>query len=372
MGKHSLLSPSASHRWLNCPPSARLTEDYPDTGSDYASEGTAAHELCEYKLRTALGIKAQDPTENLSFYNPEMEEHSEDYVSFVLEQLEGLRDPKVYVEQKVDCTRFIPECKGTCDVLIISDGVLHIIDLKYGRGVPVDAVGNDQLRIYSLGALEMFGDLYPINTVRMSIFQPRLNNCSTWEITRDELETWANENLKPTAELAWDGDGDYKSGDHCRFCKARSECRERANANLALAAHEFADPALLENDEIAVILGKIDELVSWASDIKAFALGEAVKGTLFDGWKVVEGRSNRKYTDEDAVAGAVKGIGFDPFEHKVLGITAMTGLLGKKRFEETLGGLIEKPAGKPVLVPDSDKRQILHINTAADDFADSI
>ena len=366
--KHSLLSPSASNRWIACPPSARLTEDYPDSTSEYAAEGTLAHGIAENKLRGRLGqAKKRANCESV-----EMDEHTDDYVSFVLEQLEELSTPKVYVEQKVDCSRYIPECKGTCDALIISDDVLHIIDFKYGRGVPVDAANNDQLRIYALGALEMFGNLYPISTVRMSIFQPRLSNCTTWEISRDALESWAEEVLKPAAELAWDGNGEYKSGDHCRFCKAKAECRERAGANLALAAYDFADPALLDNDEIAVILGKIDGLVNWASDVKEYALGEALGGISFSGWKIVEGRSNRKYTDEDAVAGAVKEIGFDPFEHKVLGITAMTGLLGKKRFEETLGGLIEKPPGKPVLVPEDDKRPALQINTAADDFADPI
>lgn len=366
MGKHSLLSPSASHRWLNCPPSARLTEDYPDTGSNYAAEGTLAHSIAEGKLRHRLGLSELP----LICENTEMDEHTDGYVNFVLEQMEGLHDPKVYVEQRVDCSLYVPECKGTCDALIISDGVLHIIDLKYGRGVPVDAVGNDQLRIYALGALEMFCCLYPISVIRVSVFQPRLNNCSTWEVSRDDLEQWALETLKPIAEIAWNGGGDYAAGDHCQFCKAKAEYRERAEMNMALAAYDFLDPPLLANDEIAVLLGKIDRLVSWASDVKEYALTEALKGVGFDGWKIVEGRSNRKYTDESAVAGVVEAIGLDPYEHKVLGITAMTGLLGKKRFEETLGGFIHKPPGKPVLVSEDDKRMALQINTAADDFAD--
>ncbi|GHU53465.1 hypothetical protein FACS1894132_05690 [Clostridia bacterium] len=366
--KHSLLSPSASHRWINCPPSARLTESYSDTGSAYANEGTLAHSVAEAKLKYRLGLSKSLPVCD----DTEMDDYTDDYVTFVMEQIESLSDPKVYVEQKVDCSRYVPECKGTCDTLIISDGVLHIVDLKYGRGVKVDAEKNDQLRIYSLGALEMFGCLYDIDVVKMSIFQPRLGNCSTWEVFRESIENWADEVLKPAAQLAWDGGGGYKAGDHCQFCKAKAECRERANANLALAAYDFTEPALLDTVEIAVILGKVDELVSWASDIKDFALTEALKGVRFDGWKVVEGRSNRKYTDEIAVASAVNGIGLDPYEHKVLGITAMTSLLGKKRFEETLGGFIQKPAGKPVLVPQKDKRQEININTAADDFADPI
>ena len=366
--KHSLLSPSSSHRWIECPPSARLTENYQDTSSGYAAEGTQAHSVAESKLRYRLG-QSKAPCKCGDI---EMDEYTDDYIAFVMEQLEGLANPKVYVEQKLDCSRWVPECKGTCDALIISEDVLQIIDLKAGRGVKVDAEGNDQLRIYALGALEMFGFLYPVHTVRMSIFQPRLANCSTWEVSREDIERWAEEVLKPAAELAWYGNGDYKAGDHCRFCKAKAECRERAKANMALAAYDFTESALLENDEIASILGKVDELVSWASDVKDFALAQALKGLRFDGWKVVAGRSNRKYTDEAAVAETVKGIGLDPYEHKVLGVTAMTTLLGKKRFEETIGGLIEKPAGKPVLVPVTDKRQEININKAADDFADPI
>ncbi len=366
--KHSLLSPSSSHRWIECPPSARLTENYPDTSSGYAQEGTLAHHVAEKKLLHRLGkTKAPKVCDDL-----EMDEHTDDYIAFVNEQLEGLTDPKVYVEQKVDCSKWVPECSGTCDALIISDGVLHIIDLKYGRGVKVDAENNDQLRIYALGALEMFAFLYPIHTVRMSIFQPRLSNCSTWETPREDIETWALEVLKPAADLAWYGNGDYKAGDHCQFCKAKAECRERAKANMALAAYDFSEPALLESGEIASILGRIDNLVSWASDVKDFALAEALRGVHYEGWKVVEGRSNRRYTDETAVADLVKGIGLDPYEHKVLAITAMTSLLGKKRFEDTLGALVEKPQGKPVLVPMADKRREISITTAADDFADPI
>ena len=366
--KHSLLSPSSSHRWINCAPSARLTENYPDARSGYADEGTQAHAVAEAKLRYRLGQSNAPPRCD----DVEMDEHTDDYVAFAMEQLDGLSDPKVYVEQRVDCSKWVPACSGTCDALILSDGILHVIDLKYGRGVKVDAEDNDQLRIYALGALEMFGFLYPIHTIRMSIFQPRLANCCTWEVSRHELEKWAELVLKPAADLAWCGKGDYKAGAYCQFCKAKAECRERANTNMALASYDFTEPALLENDEIAIILSKIDELVAWASDVKDFALAESLKGVRFDGWKVVEGRSNRKYTDEAAVTEAVKQIGLDPFEHKILGVTAMATLLGKKRFEETVGVFVEKPQGKPVLVPVTDKRQEINTTTAAEDFADPI
>lgn len=363
---HALLSPSASKRWIECPPSARLTEFLADTTSSYAAEGTLAHSVAEGKLNQQLGHTGTKP----ECEDAEMDEYTDDYVNFVLEQAADLTNPTVYVEQRVDCSKYIPECFGTCDALIVSDGVLHIIDLKSGCGIKVDSEENDQLRIYSLGALVMFDFLYDITMVRMSIFQPRIGNCSTWEISVTELRDWAENTLIPAAQLAWNGGGEYKAGSHCQFCKAKAECRKRAEANLALAVYDFTDPALLQICEISDILGKIDELVSWSSDIKDFALSKALSGTKYDGWKVVEGRSTRHYSDEESVAKAVTDIGLDPYEHKLLGITAMTSLLGKKRFEDTLGGFTYKPAGKPVLVPITDKRK--EINTAADDFADPI
>lgn len=363
---HALLSPSASHRWIECPPSARLTEYLADTTSAYANEGTIAHSVAEGKLKHRLGYTSTMP----ECEDAEMNEYTDDYANFVLEQAADLSNPTVYVEQRVDCSKYIPECFGTCDALIVSDGVLHIIDLKSGRGIRVDAEENDQLRIYALAGLAMFDFLFDINIVRMSVFQPRLGNCSTWEIPVTDLLDWAENTLIPAAQLAWNGGGDYNAGSHCKFCKARAECRKRAEANLALAVYDFTDPALLQICEISDILSKIDELVSWSSDVKDFALSKALTGIKYDGWKVVEGRSTRHYSDETAVVKAVTDIGLDPCEHKLLGITAMTSLLGKKRFEDTLGGFTYKPAGKPVLVPLMDKRK--EINTAADDFADPI
>ena len=359
---HALLSPSASRRWLECPPSVRLTELMEDKPSAYADEGTLAHSIAEGKLKSHLGY-AENP---IKCEDALMDEYTDDYVAFVDEQMSVLENPSAFVEQRVDCSKYVPECYGTCDALIISDGVLHICDLKYGTGVKVDAVGNDQLRIYALGAFEMFSCLYDISTVRMSIFQPRLSHSDTWELPIDELLKWADEVLVPAAKLAWNGEGEFKAGDHCRFCKAKSNCRKRAEFNLELAHYDFEPPATLDNIEIAAILAKADELVSWVTDVKEYALRQALSGVTYDGFKVVEGRSNRKYTDENAVVETVKAAGFDPYEHSVLGITAMNALLGKKRFSELLGGLIEKPQGKPTLVPMSDKRPA--INTANEDF----
>lgn len=363
MGGHALLSPSASHRWMTCTASARLTEFVNDETSTFAAEGTLAHAVAEEKLNHKLGYGAIIT----ECQDEEMNEYADDYVNFVLEQAQLLSNPIIYVEQRVDCSKYVPECFGTCDALIVSDEVLHLVDLKYGAGVRVDAEENDQLKIYALGAISMFGSLYDFKKIKMSIFQPRIGNCSTWEIPIEDLLEWAENILIPAATLAWNGDGEYVSGEHCRFCKAKAQCRKRAEDNLALAVHDFTDPVLLGASEIAEILFKIDELVSWGSDVKEFALKSALGGTKYDGWKLVEGRSNRKYTDEDAVASAVTEIGSNPYEQKLLGITAMEKMLGKKKFKEVLGVLTHKPQGKPVFVRISDKRK--ELNTAVDDFA---
>ena len=296
----------------------------------------------------------------------EMDGHTDDYCDFVFEQMAVMNNPQVFVEQKVDCSAYIPECKGTVDCLLIGDGVIHSIDFKYGRGVPVDADGNEQLRLYALGGIAAFDFLYDIETVRMSIFQPRINNCTTAEMSRSELEQRGEEFLKPNAQLAWDGEGEFKAGDHCQFCKAKSECRTRAEQAMELAKLDFKRPQLLEDDEVESILDKIDSLVSWASDIKNYALQAALGGKQWNGYKLVEGRSNRRYTNETTVAETVSGAGYDPYEQSVLGITAMEKMLGKKKFADLLGDLIEKPQGKPTLVPRTDKRS--EINTAKNDF----
>ena len=367
---HAILSASSSDRWLHCPPSARLCEAHEDKGSDYAAEGTDAHTLCEYRLKQALGIPAEDPIKNLSWYNEEMEECAAGYAAYVVELLETAKqtcaDPVVMIEQRVDFSHWVQEGFGTADCILIADGVLNIVDYKHGKGVEVSAVTNTQMQLYALGALEIFDGIYDIDTVRMTIFQPRKSNISVDQMDKAGLYEWADTELTQKAQLAYEGQGDFSCGEWCRFCKAKAECRERAEANLALARYEFQSPALLDDEEIADILGKVDALTAWASDVKEYALQQAVSGTAFPGWKLVEGRSNRKYTDENAVIAAVTTAGYDPYEHKILGVTAMTSLLGKKQFNDILGGLITKPQGKPTLVPDSDKRPAM--TTIIDDF----
>jgi hypothetical protein len=375
--KHALLSASSAKRWLECPPSARLCEHYPDTTSVYAEDGTMAHQLCEFYLKKALEIKCEDPHENNPFcFDSETEDCANSYVQFILEILEKskqtCKDPKVFIEQKVDYSRWVEEGFGTCDCAVIADGTLHICDYKHGSGVLVEADDNPQMKLYALGCLEIFDGIYDISTVSMTIFQPRRENVSTYTTFKESLFQWADEILKPTAELAFAGKGDFKTGEHCRFCKAKAECRKRAEENMQLAAYDFKNPNLLESDEIADILLKVDDLVAWAGNVKEFALQQALQGVKFEGFKVVEGRSNRKYISEIKVADTVKNAGFDPYEKSVLGITKMEKLLGKKQFATLLGDLIEKPQGKPVLVPETDKRLSINVTTAAEEFADNM
>ena len=367
---HAILSASSSDRWLHCPPSARLCESYNDKGSNYAAEGTDAHELCEYKLRRALGKEAKDPTENLTWFNEEMADCASSYAAYILELVEAAKqtciDPVVLIEQRVDFSRWVESGFGTADCIIIADGCLQICDYKHGLGVLVSAENNPQMQCYALGALELFDGIYDIDTVRMTIYQPRRDNVSTYELSKEDLYRWADEVLKPTANLAFAGDGNFLCGEWCGFCKAKHDCRARADANIELARYDFKLPPLLTDEEVEEILARIDDLVAWATDIKEYALQQAISGKEWNGWKLVEGRSNRRYTNEAAVADTVSDAGFDPYEHKVLGVTALQKLLGKSRFDELLAAYIEKPQGKPTLVPESDKRPVM--NTAKNDF----
>ena len=270
------------------------------------------------------------------------------------------------IEQRLDFSRWVENGLGTGDCIILSDKVLQIIDYKHGLGVLVESDHNSQLMCYALGALEAFDGIYDIDQIKMTIFQPRRDNISTWNCSKDELLSWAENVLSPTAKLAYEGKGEFKAGDHCQFCKVKATCRKRAEYNLQLAQYDFAMPDTLDEMEIAAILGKVNQLIAWGNDIKEYALKKAQSGTHFEGWKVVEGRSNRKYTDEKIVATTVEKAGYDPYEKKVLGITAMTTMLGKKKFDELLGDLIYKPPGKPALVPETDEKP--EWNSASNDF----
>lgn len=299
-----------------------------------------------------------------------MADCTDEYASYVMEQIEEARqhckDPLILIEEKLNFSKWVPEGFGTGDCVIVADNLLHIINFKYGLGVLVDAEENPQMMCYALGALDTYDGIYDIENIRLTIFQPRRGNVNTYDISKEDLMQWAEEVLKPTAALAYNGEGEFAAGDHCQLCKVKATCRKRAEYNMELAAYDFEEPAMLGEDEIAEILPKIDSLITWANDIKDYALQQALSGVTYKGFKVVKGKSNRKYTDENAVAETVKQHGYDPYEQKLLGITAMTSLLGKKKFEELLSGLVAKPPGKPALVPESDKRPAL--NTAIDDF----
>ena len=302
-----------------------------------------------------------------------MDECAEAYSQFVMGLVSQFReestDTLVSVEQRVDFSNYVPEGFGTTDALIISDKAVCIVDYKHGKGIEVNADHNPQMMCYALGCIQMFDHLYDIDKVLMVIFQPRLINISEFTISKTDLLEWAQATLIPAAKLAYAGEGEYCAGDHCQFCRVKATCRKRAEYNLELARYDFEMPPTLEDAEVEAILAKADELTRWANDVKEYALQQAIQGKQWTDWKLVEGRSNRKYADEAKVAKVVQEAGFDPYEQKLLGLTAMTALLGKTKFEELLGSLIVKPQGKPTLVPMSDKRPV--INAAAEGFKEN-
>lgn len=382
--KHALLSASGASRWINCPPSARLTEGMADKWSAYADEGTAAHEYAEIKLTRRLTKCNSADRERLDrqaealktnqYYNAEMEAYVQSYVDLVEERFLEARslsgDAMVLLEAKLDLTEWIPDGFGTSDVTIISDGVLEVIDLKYGKGVPVSAINNSQLRLYALGALAEFVWMYDIHTVRMTIIQPRLDSVSTDEISVEELNEWAESVVKPAASLAHAGEGEYKAGDHCRWCLAKGNCRARADENLKAIAYEFQEPALLSNEEIGPILHIAEQLQSWVKDVQEYALEQALHGEKIPQWKLVEGKSKRVITDTQKAATLLTESGYSEDKlYKPRELRAMTALektVGKKNFAEILGDLITKQAGKPTLVAETDSRP--ELNSAEADF----
>ena len=372
MSKHAFLSPSGSHRWLNCTPSAMLESEFPDGSSSAADEGTAAHAFCEHKLKKALRRRSKRPVSD--YDSDEMQEYTDSYVDYVLEQLEvakqACKDPMVLIEQKVDFSEYVPDGYGTADCIIVSDDTLQIIDFKYGLGVLVDAEQNTQLMCYSIGALNIFDSLYDIKQVTMHIFQPRRENVQSWTIPVDELKAWAENELKPKAQMALNGEGEYHPGEWCQFCKAAVRCRARAEEKLRLAQQEFKMPPLLTDSEIEEVLTILPDLTKWADGILAYATDAAVNhGKEWNGFKVVEGRSVRKYKDEELVAQAAKDHGYtDIYRQSLITMTEMQKLMGKKQFDQILGDLIVKPQGKPTLVLVTDKRPAMNVTNANNEF----
>lgn len=382
---HAILSASGAHRWLNCTPSARLEEPLPDTSSIYAQEGTLAHDLGELELkRLLMKIDQSEYKKQLKaiqsheLYSAEMMGYIDQFATYVMEQYmeakERSPDAVIFLEQRLDFSRWVPEGFGTGDCTIISDKVMEIIDFKYGKGVEVEAEDNVQMMLYALGALDTYGYIYDIDTVRMTIHQPRIDNVSSWEMGADELLQWADEVLRPKAETAWAGEGEPIPGDWCRFCKVKNRCKARAEAAMSVPSDfDYKDPNLLTVDEIAEILHEVDAIEAWAKDIRDYALVQARdNGVKFKGWKLVEGRSIRRYSDPEQVEKVLRAAKYkvkDIYKPRELkGITDMTKLLGRKKFNELLEqtGLVIKPEGRPTLVPEDDKRP--EINSAASDF----
>ena len=370
---HSVLGASAADRWMNCTPSAQLTAGMEDETTTFAAEGTAAHALCEWKVRKALKMRAgRRPTSD--YWTDEMEEFTDDYRDFIMDLVgqakTHCKDPVTLIEQHLDFSCYVPDGFGTGDFLLVADKELNVVDFKYGRGVAVYADHNPQMMLYALGALNLFDCLYDIEQVTMTIFQPRLSSISTWTISTEELYQWAEEVLKPKAELAAKGEGEFVSGSWCRFCKARNTCRARAESFLELARIEFQPPALLSDEEVAEVMEKADELSKWASDVMAYAQAEAIEnGKHWNGYKLVEGRSVRKFSDEAKVEAAAKEAGYtDIYNKSLITLTAFEKLMGKETFAEILGQYVTKPAGKLTLVPVSDKRPEVTVNTVNDEF----
>ena len=379
MTSHALLSASGADRWMSCTPSPRAEESVSEESSEYAKEGTFAHSLAELKLSLHLGeIGKREYNKRLKeektneFYSEDLEEYVDVYVNFAIEKIneakERTKDALILLEKRLDYSPWVKEGFGTGDLVLISDDVLEIVDLKFGKGIKIEAQDNSQLKLYSLGAINEFGLLYDIRTIKMTICQPRLDHISTEEVAADDLLDWAENIVKPLADLAYEGKGEFKSGDHCRFCRIRHTCRQRSKDNLKIACLDFRPPPTLTDDEIVEVLSGIDELIKWAKDVEEYAFKEAVnKGKSWEGFKLVEGRRTRRYSSEEKVAEALLDAGYEEekiFSKSLLSLTKLEKELGKKEFEEILGSLIETPPGKLKLVPDDDKR--LEVSSSAE------
>lgn len=371
---HALLSASGAHRWLNCTPSALLEDAEPEDSSDAADEGTAAHALGEHKIKRALRLRSDRPTSE--YEDDAMGDYTDAYRDFVLERWEMSKqhDPSAVIslEQRLDFSHWVPDGFGTGDCVIVAGNHLTIIDFKYGAGVLVDGWDNPQMKLYALGALQAYSWMFDIHTVDMIIYQPRRDNISQYTLTVDDLLTWANETVKPTADIAAKGEGEFAPGAWCQFCKLKYTCRARAEQNLEIAQWEFEPPTELTEEELVRAYKLLEPARAWFNDLEKYMSEQAIdKGKAWPGLKIVAGRATRAYTDADKVAEAAKKAGFtDIFDRKLLTLTRMEKLMGKKTFTEVLGDLVVNKEGKPKLVPDSDRRAAISSRSAADEFGD--
>ncbi len=388
MADHALLSPSGATRWMACTPSARLEEFFQDAGSDFAREGTLAHAISENMLRSFFNIEGKKEewdaeVEKLTedpMYSETMQEYVDDYVAYIIEEYETTRAEDngavLFIEQKLDLRDYIPESFGTGDAIIISNRRLKIKDLKYGQGVRVSCEKNKQMMLYALGALKAFGFIYDVETVEMTIYQPRMSNISSYEMAAVDLMDWAENELKPKAEMAHKGEGEFVAGKHCTFCKVKATCKALAEENLRLAKYDFIDSFLLSDADVADILDRADMFTNWINAVKEHAFKQALNGKKWPGYKLVEGRANRKYTDEKAIADTLLDNGYPEaiiYEKSLLPISKMEKAIGKKSFGSLLEKLVYKPSGTPTLVPESDKRAEFTLKPdASEDFKDFI
>lgn len=383
---HARLSASGSKRWLACTPSIKLEEKFKDKESSvFAKEGTLAHEFGDYDLRLFNGEitegrhkEATDKLRKNELYSREMPTQVAKYTDYVIERFNELRkdtpDAKLTIEERLDFSHIVKNGFGTGDGLIVSEGLIEVIDLKYGKGVRVEAENNSQLMLYGLGALRANELLYDIHTVKLTIVQPRLNSISSWEISVEDLEDWAEKVVKPKAKDAYEGKGETVAGDHCRWCKAKATCRAYKNLANAIARLDFAEPQTLTEDEVIEVYENIPKLLEWSKAVEKYLKSKALRGDKIKGYKLVEGTSRRKFLDEDLVADTLKGLGFSDdeiYKIKLRGIGDVSELMSKDDFEKKLGSLVVKPKGNPILVPESDKRPEYDSNKAAKkDFED--
>lgn len=375
--KHALLSASKADRWIHCTPSARLEERVPDTPSVYAAEGTVAHAKAEEKLRNWMD---GHPRKKVKCPDGEMDEATTAYRDYIQEiynaEQKYSKDAKIFVEVQLDLSEWVPDGFGTADCVIVSDHCLHVIDFKYGKGVAVNVEHNPQLMLYAAGALRIYELTYAFQDVKMHIFQPRLDSISEWETTVDNIKDWLISTVVPAADMAIDGKGEQHPGSWCKFCKVKASCRARAEMAMATAAEQKRlDGFLLTDAEIAALLPQLTPISEWCADLKEYATNEALAGTHYDGYKLVEGISPRKITDEPAAMEALENQGYKPEQitkTSLLGISNLEKLVGKKELATLLEKYIEKPAGAPVLVPVTDKRQELKTAAAMEAFSEDL
>lgn len=374
--KHAVLSASSSHKWLICTPSARLEEKFPNKTSEYMAEGTLAHEIAEFKVRSYF-LEAISKTaytrrinklKTFEYFNEEMLRHTDVYLEYIKEEALKVRTkPFIAVEQKIDYSKYVPEGFGTADCILISTDTLQIIDFKYGKGVKVEAEDNPQLKLYALAALEQFGMFYDIKNIKLSIVQPRIDNISEYTLLKSELVDWGNKVVIPQAQKAFMGIGEFKQGEHCRFCKAKGACEFRAKENIKVVeeienTQDTASEAcnLLDNTELSEFLTRTEGVEDWIKDLRTYALEQLLKGENIPGYKVVEGKSNRKIVDQDKAFEILKANGIEEamlYERKPLTLTQLEKAIGKKEIAQTIGDFIEKPKGAPTLAKASDKRE---------------